>query len=211
MTETIGLWVAAIFTIGIYSFLYKENPLYRLAEHLVVGVSTGYGIAITYTNVIQPRLVGPISNGEPGAWILIIPALLGLLYITRFFPNVAWLSRYPMAFLMGASMGVGFPLSMKAQVLRQLEASLIPLYETGMSWDIVFGNVVMVLGTLAALIYFFFSKPHKGPFFGTGSKIGIWVIMVGFGATFGFTVMGRISLLIGRIQFLLGDWLHIIK
>ncbi len=47
--------------------------------------------------------------------------------------------------------------------------------------------------------------------FGTGSKIGIWVIMIGFGATFGFTVMGRISLLIGRIQFLLGDWLHIIK
>jgi hypothetical protein len=116
-----------------------------------------------------------------------------------------------MAFLMGAGMGMGFPLSMKASVLRQLEASLIPIYEAGMSWDVVVGNIVMVLGTLAALIYFFFSKPHKGLFFGTGSKIGIWVIMVGFGATFGFTVMGRISLLIGRVQFLLGDWLHIIK
>lgn len=211
MTETIGLWVAALFTIGIYSFLYKENPLYRLAEHLVIGISLGYFIVINYMRVLEPRLIDPIVAGESGAWLLVIPAILGILYITRFFPGVAWLSRYPMAFLMGAGMGVGFPLSMKAQVLRQLEASLIPLYETGMSWDIVLGNVVMVLGTLAALIYFFFSKPHKGPFFGTGSKIGIWVIMVGFGATFGFTVMGRISLLIGRIQFLLGDWLHIIK
>ncbi|RKZ03291.1 hypothetical protein DRQ21_06120 [Candidatus Fermentibacteria bacterium] len=211
MSETIGIWVAAIFTIGIYSFLYKENPLYRLSEHLVVGISTGFGIAVTFTQVLKPKLIEPIAAGEHGAWLLLIPAILGLLYITRFFPSVAWLSRYPMAFLMGAGMGIGFPLSMKASVLRQLEASLVPIYEAGMPWDVVVGNVVMVLGTLAALIYFFFSKPHKGPFFGTGSKIGIWVIMVGFGATFGFTVMGRISLLIGRIQFLLGDWLHIIK
>lgn len=210
MTETIGLWVSALFTIGIYSFLYKENPLYRFAEHLVIGISLGYFIVINWMRVLEPRLVEPIANGEANAWVLIIPAILGLLYITRFFPQIAWLSRYPMAFLMGAGMGIGFPLSMKAQVLRQLEATLIPIYETGMSWEIVVGNAVLVLGTLAALIYFFFSKPHKGPFFGTGSKIGIWVIMIGFGATFGFTVMGRISLLIGRIQFLLGDWLHII-
>jgi len=207
MTETIGLWVAVIFTIGIYSFLYKENPLYRLAEHLVVGISTGYSIVIVYTRVLEPKLIDPIIAGEQGAWLLCVPAVLGLLYITRFFPSIAWLSRYPMAFLMGAGMGLGFPLSMKASVLRQLEASIVPLYEAGQPWDIVLGNIVMVLGTLAALIYFFFSKPHKGPFFGTGSKIGIWVIMVGFGATFGFTVMGRISLLIGRIQFLLYDWL----
>jgi len=210
MTETIGLWLSALFTIGIYSFLYKENPLYRFAEHLVIGVSLGYFMVITWTRVLYPRVVEPIANGEPNAWVLFIPVILGLLYITRFFPQIAWLSRYPMAFLMGAGMGIGFPLSMKASVLRQLEATLIPIYETGMSWEIVVGNAVLVLGTLAALIYFFFSKPHKGPFFGTGSKIGIWVIMIGFGATFGFTVMGRISLLIGRIQFLLGDWLHII-
>jgi hypothetical protein len=207
MTELIGLWVAVIFTIGIYSFLYKENPLYRLAEHLVVGTSTGYFIVITYTRVLQPKLIDPIASGQPNAWILVIPALLGLLYITRFFPSVAWLSRYPMAFLMGAGMGIGFPLSMKASVLRQLEASIIPLYVQGQPWDIVLGNIVMVLGTITALIYFFFSKPHKGLFFGTGSKVGIWIIMIGFGATFGFTVMGRISLLIGRIQFLLYDWL----
>ncbi len=209
MYETIGIWTAAIFTLAVYSFLYKENPLYRLGEHLVVGISTGYFIVVTYEQVLKPRLIDPIAND--GEYILFIPALLGLLYITRFFPKIAWLSRYPMAFIMGTSMGVGFPLSMKASVLRQLEATILPLYSAGMPWQIVVGNVVLVLGTLAALIYFFFSKPHKGPFFGTGSKIGIWVIMIGFGATFGFTVMGRISLLIGRIQFLLNDWLGVIK
>lgn len=209
MYETIGIWTAAIFTLAMYSFLYKENPLYRLGEHLVVGISTGYYIVLTWTQVLKPRLIDPIAND--GEYILLIPALVGLLYITRFFPKIAWLSRYPMAFIMGTSMGVGFPLSMKASVLRQLEATILPLYSAGMPWQIVVGNVVLVLGTLAALIYFFFSKPHKGLFFGTGSRIGIWVIMVGFGATFGFTVMGRISLLIGRIQFLLSNWLGLIN
>jgi hypothetical protein len=209
MYKIIGLWVAAIFTLAIYSFLYKENPLYRLAEHLVVGISAGYSIVIAYSIVLEPRLINPLIAGE--SWLLVIPAILGLLYITRFFPKIAWLSRYPIAFVMGTSMGIGFPLSMKADVLRQLEATMIPIYSEGMSLDLVIGNIVLILGTLAALIYFFFSKPHKGPFFGTGSKIGIWVLMVGFGATFGFTVMGRISLLIGRIQFLLVDWLKVIK
>jgi hypothetical protein len=209
MYETIGIWVAAIFTLAIYSFLYKENPLYRLAEHLVVGVSAGYSIVIAYSIVLQPRLINPLLSGE--RWILVVPAILGLLYITRFFPKIAWLSRYPIAFVMGTSMGVGFPLSMKADVLRQLEATMIPVYAEGMPLDLVLGNIVLILGTLAALIYFFFSKPHKGPFFGTGSRLGIWVLMIGFGATFGFTVMGRISLLIGRIQFLLGDWLGLIR
>lgn len=209
MYETIGIWIGAFFTLAIYSFLYRENPIYRLAEHLVVGISAGYGIAVTYEITLRPRLIDPLLSGN--AWILIVPALLGLLYITRFMPGIAWLSRYPIAFLMGTAMGVGFPLTMKGWVLRQIEAAMIPFYREGMPWDVVAGNIVLVLGTLAALIYFFFSKPHKGLFFGTGSKLGIWIIMLGFGATFGFTVMGRISLLIGRIQYLLGDWLHLIE
>ncbi|MCK4506805.1 MAG: hypothetical protein KAW14_14405 [Candidatus Aegiribacteria sp.] len=209
MYDTIGIWVGAFFTLAIYSFLYKENPVYRLAEHLVVGISLGYTMVLIYNSVILPKLLEPIFASNH--WILIIPGLLGLLYITRFIPSIAWLSRYPIAFIMGTAMGVGFPLTMKAYVLRQLEAAMVPLYSSGMPWYEVFGNIVMIFGTLAALIYFFFSKPHKGLFFGTGSKIGIWVIMLGFGATFGFTVMGRISLLIGRIQYLLGDWLHLIE
>lgn len=205
MYETIGIWVAAIFTIGIFSFLYKENPLYRLAEHLVVGISMGYAIVVTWENVLKPRLIE--SMVQDNQYILIIPALIGLLYITRFFSSVSWLSRYPIAFVLGTASGVALPRTMLGRVLRQLEATMMPIFNDGAGWAETLGIAVMIFGTLAALIYFFFSKPHKGLFFGTGSKIGIWVIMIGFGATFGFTIMGRISLLIGRVQFLLFDWL----
>jgi hypothetical protein len=64
-----------------------------------------------------------------------------------------------------------------------------------------FSNLVIVGGVLCGLVYFFFSKEHTGAF-GRMSRVGIWVLMVAFGASFGYTVMARISLLIGRIEFL---------
>jgi hypothetical protein len=69
---------------------------------------------------------------------------------------------------------------------------------------------MLVLGVIAVLVYFFFSVEHKGVV-GSVSRIGILYLMVGFGASFGYTVMGRITLLLGRFQFLLGDWLGLIS
>ena len=73
-----------------------------------------------------------------------------------------------------------------------------------------FSNIIMVVGVIATLSYFFFSLEHKGAL-GKVAKIGIWYIMLAFGAAFGYTVMARISLLIGRLQFLLHDWLGLIR
>jgi hypothetical protein len=67
-------------------------------------------------------------------------------------------------------------------------------------------NWVIFVGVFTGLIYFFFSKEHRGAF-GLGSRVGIWVLMITFGASFGYTVMGRISLLVGRLTFLFEDWL----
>jgi len=70
-------------------------------------------------------------------------------------------------------------------------------------------NWVIFLGVFCGLVYFFFSKEHKG-FFGGASRMGIWILMITFGASFGYTVMGRISLLVGRLTFLFHNWLGII-
>jgi hypothetical protein len=68
----------------------------------------------------------------------------------------------------------------------------------------------MFMGVFCGLIYFFFSKEHTG-FFGGAANVGIWFLMITFGASFGYTVMSRMSLLIGRIDFLLVDWLKLVK
>ncbi|MCY2924134.1 MAG: hypothetical protein NT031_01620, partial [Planctomycetota bacterium] len=72
----------------------------------------------------------------------------------------------------------------------------------------VAGAAAVLIGTVCVLFYFFFSVRHGK--LGAGvSKIGIWFLMISFGASFGYTVMGRLSLLIGRVRFLLFDWLNI--
>jgi Flp pilus assembly protein protease CpaA len=68
------------------------------------------------------------------------------------------------------------------------------------SWPLI-TNILIIIGVLCALTYFYFSQEHKGAF-GASAKIGIWTLMVGFGAGFGLTVMGRVSLLAERVVFI---------
>jgi hypothetical protein len=70
--------------------------------------------------------------------------------------------------------------------------------------------LIILAGLISTLFYFFFSKEHKGAF-GTVTRLGTYYLMIFFGATFGYTVMARISLLIGRLTFLLRDWLGLIS
>ena len=75
----------------------------------------------------------------------------------------------------------------------------------GLDWGAMLSNFILVSGVICTLIYFFFSKEHKGAF-GVASRYGIWILMVAFGAAFGYTVMARISILIGRMTDL-GIWI----
>ncbi len=197
--ETISNFIAAFFTLSIFSFLYKDNPFYKFAEAVFVGVSMGYAIPLIYKDVFTPFVYRPIFV-ESKFWIL-IPALMGSLYVFRFSKNLSWLSRYPIVFGM-AIVGMGVPLSMHSYVLVQMRSAMLPFDNIN--------TILIFIGTISILLYFFFSREHKGVY-GKVTNVGIWYMMVGFGASFGYTVMARISLLIGRIQFLLGDWLGLVK
>ncbi len=199
MFELVSNTVAALLTLSIFSFLYKDNPFYRFAEHLFVGVSMGYAIPLIYDSVYLPYVYTPIFLQHK--YIILIPTLLGILYLTRFSKNLSWLSRYPMVIFM-CSTGMFVPLSMNAQVLVQMRSAMLPIDNIN--------TALIFVGTVTILMYFYFSKAHTG-WYGKVSKIGVWYMMIGFGASFGYTVMARISLLIGRIQFLMGDWLGLIK
>lgn len=186
----LGELVAVFFTLAIFSFLYKDNPAYRFAEHLLVGVSMGYALPLVYKNAFEPYVLQRLFIEHK--WIYLIPCGFGLLYSFRFSRNLSWLSRYPIAIGMGA-VGMGVTMSMNSMVLVQVRQAMIPIQN--------FNVFLVFLGTITVLFYFFFSKAHTG-LYGKFSRIGIWYMMIGFGASFGFTVMARISLLIGRLQFL---------
>jgi len=207
ISQDILVWISSLLTLFIFSFIFKDNPFYRFAEHLFVGTSAGYFIALQYHNVVYPNLIVPLF--KEGQLLYVIPLILGILYITRFIPNISWLVRIPIAFLLGWGSGVAIPSALQADVIKQIQGTMLTR-EIFERWDSGLWAIIILVGVMATLIFFFFSRERKG-IIKPIANLGIIFIMLGFGASFGYTVMARISLLIGRFQFLLGDWLGIIK
>ncbi len=198
--------VAAILTFCIFSFLYKENPFYRFAEHLLLGISVGYFVVIAFNTTVIPKFITPLF--KEGRLLFILPGILGLLMFSRFSTRWSWLSRISLAVIIGAGAGVAIPATLSAQIFSQMKASMLILDFS--SLGSLVSNLIILAAICSVLLYFFFSKEQKG-WFGGVTKVGIYFLMIFFGATFGYTVMSRISLLIGRVQFLLGDFLRLIQ
>ncbi|MCF7920584.1 MAG: hypothetical protein K9N06_11790 [Candidatus Cloacimonetes bacterium] len=206
--DRLGIWIGAVMTFAIFSFLYKDNPLYKIAEQIFVGLSAGYWFVYTIYNIVLPNLITPLKTDFSTNWLLLIPGLLGVFMLLRIFPKADWLSRFPMALMIGSSAGLGMLTYTKSDIISQLTATMMNPF-TGADWVIIAGQILLVVGTITGIIYFFFSARHEGVM-GKLSKVGIYFLMVSFGGAFGYTAMARISLLIGRLQFLLGDWLGLI-
>jgi hypothetical protein len=196
----IVLFPTAFFTLALYSFLYRDNPLFKLAEHVFAGLSAGYYFGLIFHSVIVQQLWIPLT--EDHDWLLVFPALLGALLFARFIPKLGSFSRLSLAFVIGSTAGISVTQQLHGLILPQVSRTLLPLTSIN--------NVLLIVGVLSTLIYFYFSKPHTGPL-GWVASGGIGFIMVAFGAHFGYTVMARVSLLIGRMQFLLGDWLGLTR
>jgi hypothetical protein len=119
----------------------------------------------------------------------------------QFTPKHTWLVRIPFAFMVGYYAGASITPGMQAEIFEQIRGTAEPFGTMETAYAII--NAILILvGVICTLMFFFFSKEHKG-FVGGVSEVGIVFLMIGFGAAFGYTVMSRISLLIGRIDFLL--------
>ena len=81
--EELGLWLGAFFTLGIISFLYKDNPWYKVSEAVFVGISAGYWFIISFWDNLYGKLyVGVVENSD---YILLVGGILGFMMILRLF------------------------------------------------------------------------------------------------------------------------------
>lgn len=200
MSTNYVTWVGALVTIGAFSYLFKENALYRAIEHIYVGAAAGYSITIGYQNLVTKAWQPAIEKGQ---FLVIIPVILGLLLFGPYFgSNLGWTRRYPLSFIIGIGSGITIRSAIIEQFTKQLASTALPLTSIK--------NIVIVVGVLATLSYFFFTFKPSGPLT-AASNLGKWFIMITFGAAFGNAIMGRVSLIIGRVQFMFGDWIHLIK
>ena len=202
--EILGIWILVIMTLSIFSYLYGDNPFYKAAEHIFVGVSAGYVFAITWWDQIWPNLFGRlfpkyVDKGFEFEPLYIIPLILGIFMLLRLIPSLTWLARISIAYIVGMAAGLKFYVYLNSNVLLQIKNSSINFDVSGIE---IFNQFVILIGVISGLVYFFFSKEHTGTI-GRISKIGIYFLMIKFGASFGFAVMGRVSLLIGRFEDLI--------
>lgn len=231
--NTIGLWLAAFFTLAIFSFLYRDNPGYRLAEAVIIGVSAAYWGVIGFWDTLVPKLFGALTPTlvhdqvlpslpapTTGQVVAMYFALaLGLMLLMRLAPKGGWISLWPIAFIIGVTAGLKIVSHVESDLVAQTVATFDPLVQPvvgteggWMLWPTIWAslaNILLVVGVLCCLTYFFFSIEHKGVA-GRAARVGIMYLMITFGAAFGFTVMGRVALLAARIEFLFDDWLWLI-
>ena len=225
-SRTAGVWVAALFTLFIFSFLYRDNVLYKFAESIVVGVSAAYWMVVAFWTTIIPNLLGKLSPAWVRSWAMpglspereetwylyVVPLVLSVLLLWRLAPKGGWIARWPLAFIIGTTAGLKLVGFIHADFLGQIRGSIIPVIAMSSDsfdfWQTA-KNVILLAGVLACLVYFFFSIEQRGVV-GKVARSGIWVLMITFGAAFGYTVMGRIALLAIRVEFLLDDWLWLI-
>lgn len=213
---SIGTIIAAILTFMVWSYLLGDNPAFRIAEHLFVGIAVGYAVLVAWFSVVQPALFGAVAPQSPA--LAAVPLVLCLLLMAKVRPAWSGVGNIAVAFLVGvgAALAVGGALfgTLGPQVAATASLSLDPAdygdTQPALASPFLWQNLAVLVGTVGTFFYFTFNTQPQGPLGGFRetftrfwSGIGRWVIMMMLGALFANTVTSRIALLIGRVQWLL--------
>ena len=205
MVDLLAVWVGVFLTLAIYSILYRENPWYRIAESVYLGVAVGYGVSLDLVYVRNQWQNGGWSSG-PMLIGFALAAILGILWYLRFSKPYFYLYRWPLAVVVGTGLGLTLRTvvftQFTTQILSQAKLNLY-LPSDPLTW---FNNILMFIMVPSVLLYFWFTGVgvRQGTTMKVIDKLARYIMMAGFGASFGFTILTRYALLIGRAQYLLG-------
>jgi len=211
-----GAWVAVFFTLAVYSFLYKENPIFRFAEHTFVATGVGYYVAfnVWYCYDLAIGVPGGEAGFYGGQWWWIFAFILGIIYYFVLTKKYFWVYRYSLAVIVGVGAGLTLRTLVQAQLLTNIVSTFMNLSPTDTAGNLIIfnpadpagasliNNLLILVLVFGAVIYFFFTS-ETGVIKNLG-RIGRVCLMTAFGAAYGNTIMTRMNLFIGRAQDLLG-------
>jgi len=224
-------------TFGLYSVLYRENRFYRFFEHVFLGLAAGYMIVALWTETLKDlwydKMVGSAPQGAGAAvyghwaWIVLLP--IGLAGYFVFSKRHAWMSRIPIGVILGLWSGQQVQVwfnrygaqiadSIKPVIPTTWSSLTVPSAEglpkaqadaiaNNVYLSQALTNIIFTVTVLAVLSYFLFSFDFKSRFTRGFATTGRYLLMIGFGAIFGSTVMMRFTLLIDRMYFVWIEWL----
>ena len=206
--------LGAVLTLLIFSYLLGDNPLFRLALHIFVGVSVAYICIVALHSVILPVL-SPPDNADSDVRLLwtisLIGAILGALLLTRGMQRLSWLSNVSVAILLGVGVAVALGGAVLGTLVPQVVAATTPaISEPPMMADVLkpLGRIVAIIGTTAGLAVFSFTsrRPTRrlvSRLMNRGARIGQWFILIGLGAAYGGVLVASLSFFADRVQYLI--------
>lgn len=192
-----GIWTSMLLTLATYSYvLYKDTFAFKFAEHSFMATTFAVAVVVAYQTLSSNAFL-PIAKGDLS---YIIPIVFGLLLYTLPFKQVRWISRYPLAIIVGVGTGIAIRGAVHAQMVGQILAAItLPKTPTPMDW---FNFFFSLIAFLTSTSYFIFTKEHKG-LFKIPTQIGRYMLMIALGSYFGNTILFRMAMLSGRVEELL--------
>lgn len=219
--ELAGTWIAALLTLAVLSYVFGNNPAFRLAQYLFVGVAAGYAAAIAWNHALWPRLQLLIDNPTT-YWYYGVFFILGLLLLLRGFRPLSVLGNLPLGVLFGTGAALALGGALTGSLVPQMRASIVPIVPIEQSegwsrWAYAIDTLILVFGTIAVLSAFHFTAKGRGTLGSLGhgllgilGGVGRKFIMIAFGALLAGALLSFFSVLRSRLDFLIYDWITLL-
>ena len=206
--------IGFLLTLMIFSYLLGDNPAFRLATYIFVGVTAGFVSVTVIYQVIIPQLVLPLMDGTLNERLIAaVPLVLSILLLLKIFPPVAHLGNIPMAYLVGAGAAIMIGGAVLGTIFPQVTC-IINLFDlntassnpNGPGYQLLIG-IFIVVGFLSTLMYFYFGArqkpnqpPVRSPFVEKMSQIGQIFIGITLGSLFTGVYSSAFTALIDRVN-----------
>jgi len=207
ISMNLSVWTAFALTVAVLSILYKDNPFYRFAESVFIGVSAGYFACVWLFSVLVPVFDDTLK----GEFIQLVPVIAGLMLFVPLSGRGKYskLVLLPSTFIVALYLAAGIPVYFQAYIYEMVKSSIVPLvsfYENGeIRWDMTINAFVSITGTVTVLLFLVSRYTGKGKISMYAGETGRFYLLVAIGVSFGYTLVSRILLLMGRFDFIVTD------
>jgi hypothetical protein len=220
--EMIGPLVAVVLTLMVFSYIFGDNVLFRLATHIFVGVAVGYAIIAVLYGVWYKFFVPAIQAGDTQNIVIVLPAmLLSAFLILKIRPRqgkiASALGNIPLALILGVGTALAIGGALFGTLLPQTAATMnislnlnhYPDTDNQVGLVIWLNNIIIMLGTIGTFFYFTFAVRAHGflggfreGFVRFWAGMGRLMIIFTLAALFANTFSSRVALLLSRLLFL---------
>jgi len=206
MSDPVQIIVGAALTVAVLSYLIGDNPLYRLAMHILVGVGAAYALGVALSQVLVPKVFAPLpdllkllgsaelSDAQRSSLLVSTFGLLGLVFLlAKLLRRVAWLGNVAVGYMLGVGAGVAIGGAIFGALVPQTVAAAESFSVSG---NILLGTLLLI-STVTTLLAFAYNRASHRGILGAVGSLGRGLLYIAFGATFALVFIASASVLSG--------------